>query len=281
MYKGFDVTLDEAQFMEKVCQVCKNKSNLWDNLVKDGRESRKNLRDAVGAKIVSGKWVLSGSDIESNWFPKLQNHVFISHSHRDEGVALALAGALKHWMGLDAFVDSSVWGYYADLQKLIYQKVVSLRGEVYGEQRAELENSIVSHVHCMLTKSLVQMMDQCECLIFLNTPSSIGIRDVRGASQETYSPWIYTEVEVSRFLRTHKDPRRPPEMRKLAESVEGLGLDEKIRDIISYPLNLDHLGKVDSDGVWQWICAGYNAVCSESDALQKPFVALDKLYETI
>lgn len=275
MYKGFDVTLDATKFHQKITNT---KPGWWDYFVRKGKASRENLRDAIGAKIASGKWVLSGSDIESNWFPKLMNHVFISHSHQDEDLALALAGALKHWMELDAFVDSSVWGYYADLQKLIYQKITSLRGEVYGVQRAELEDSIVSHVHCMLTKSLVQMMDQCECLIFLNTPSSIGIRDVRGMSHETYSPWIYTEVEVSRFLRTHEDSRRP-KMRKFAESVEGLAMDEAIRDIISYPLNLDHFGKVDSDGVWKWICAGNKAVRAESDLLRKPFVALDKLYE--
>jgi len=272
MYKGFDVKLDVTKFRQKVTNA---KMGLWDYFVRNGKESRKNLRDIIDTKIASGQWVLSGNDIESNWFPKLVNHVFISHSHQDEDLALALAGALKYWMGLDAFVDSSVWGYYADLQELIYQKVTSLRGEVYGAQRTELENSIVSHVHCMLTKSLVQMMDQCECLIFLNTPSSIGIRDVRGTSQETYSPWIYTEVEVSRFLRTHEDPRRP-KMRKFAESVEGLAM--RIKDIISYPLNLDHLGKVDTDGVWKWICAGNKAVRAESDLLRKPFVALDKLY---
>ena len=273
MYKGFDVKLDATKFRQKITNT---KPGWWDYFVRKGKASRTNLRDVIGTKIASGKWVLSGCDIESNWFPKLMNHVFISHSHQDEDLALALAGALKYWMGLDAFVDSSVWGYYADLQKLIYQKVTSLRGEVYGEQRTELENSIVSHVHCMLTKSLVQMMDQCECLIFLNTPSSIGIRDVRGTSQETYSPWIYTEVEVSRFLRTHEDPRRP-KMRKFAESVEGLAM--RTRDIISYPLNLDHMAKVDTDGVWKWICAGSHAMSAESNTLRRPFVALDKLYE--
>ena len=107
---------------------------------------------------------------------------------------------------------------------------------------------------------------------------SIGIRDVRGKSQETYSPWIYTEVEVSRFLRTHEDPRRP-KMRKFAESFEGMAMDEAIRDIISYPLNLDHLGKVDSDGVWTWICAGNKACRDEREPARKPFRALDKLYE--
>ena len=118
MYKGFDVKLDVTKFRQNVTKV---KAGLWDDFVRNGKASRKNLRDVIDTKIASGKWVLSGSDIESNWFPKLMNHVFISHSHRDENLALALAGALKRWMGLDAFVDSSVWGYYADLQKSIYQ----------------------------------------------------------------------------------------------------------------------------------------------------------------
>ena len=191
MFKGFDVKLDAAKFRQKVA---KQGTELWDIFVRKGKASRKELRDAIGAKIASGKWVLSGSDIESNWFPKLMNHVFISHSHQDEDLALALAGALRHWMKLDAFVDSSVWGYYADLQKLIYQKVTSLRGEVYGTQRTELENSIVSHVHCMLTKSLVQMMDQCECLIFLNTPSSIGIRNGIRLSPQRREEALHSET---------------------------------------------------------------------------------------
>ena len=66
-------------------------------------------------------------------------------------------------------------------------------------------------------------------------------------------------------------------MRKFAESVEGLAM--RTKDIISYPLNLDHMTKVDTDGVWKWICAGNKAVRAESDLLRKPFVALDKLYE--
>lgn len=155
MFKGFDIKLDVTKFRQKITN---KKPGRWEDFVHQGKASRKDLRDVIGTKIASGKWVLSGSDIESNWFPKLMNHVFISHSHQDEDLARALASALKYWMGLDAFVDSSVWGYYADLQKLIYQKITSLRGEVYGAQRTELENSIVSHVHCMLTKSLVQMM---------------------------------------------------------------------------------------------------------------------------
>lgn len=67
MYKGFDVALDVAKFRQKVTN--QDACN-WDRFVLKGKASRKNLRDVIGAKIASGKWVLSGSDIESNWFPK-------------------------------------------------------------------------------------------------------------------------------------------------------------------------------------------------------------------
>ena len=102
MFKGFDVKLDATKFRQKITNA---KPGRWDDFVGKGRAFRKDLRDVIGSKIASGKWVLSGSDIESNWFPKLMNHVFISHSHQDEDLALALAGALKHWMKL----NSTAW----------------------------------------------------------------------------------------------------------------------------------------------------------------------------
>lgn len=274
MYKGFDVALQGGL----KAKIESYHSGAFNAFIQVGKRIRDKVRTDIEAKIVSGKWVLSGSDIESNWFPQLQNHVFISHSHKDEDLALAMAGMLKHWYGLDVFVDSALWGYYAELENQIYNKIIVLRGISSIEKKIELRNSVVSHVHCMLTKSLIQMMDQCECLIFLNTPASIGIRDIQGA-QETYSPWIYTEVEMSRMLRTHLDSRRSKHT-LIRESTEHFALDEDINGIISYPLNLDHLSRVDEQLFWKWIrtCA---ATTKGQDAPIKPFVALDVLYKMV
>ena len=276
MYKGFDVSLSNKCLRVSLEAT---KVGLFEAFIKEGKGVRDRVRKNVEAKIVSGKWVLSGSNIESNWFPQIQNHIFLSHSHQDEDLALAIAGMLKHWFDLDVFIDSAVWGYYAELGKQIFSKIVDLRGIISNDKKVELRNSVVSHVHCMLTKSLIQMMDQCECLMLLNTPASIGIRDIQGA-QETYSPWIYTEVEMSRMLRTHLDPRRPKQM-MIKESVEHFAMDEDVKDIISYPLNLDHLTRVEAQPFWKWICDAYKATKNRQDAQIKPFVALDVLYKMV
>lgn len=271
MYKGFDVSLLSGlkQWLDS------KKLGAFDFFVKEGRGIRDKVRKDIEAKIISGKWVLSGNNIESNWFPQIQNHIFLSHSHQDEDLALAIAGMLKHWFDLDVFVDSAVWGYYAELEKQIFRKIVDLRGIISSDKKVELRNSVVSHVHCMLTKSLIQMMDQCECLMLLNTPASIGFRDIQG-SQETYSPWIYTEVEMSRMLRTHQDPRRPKRM-LIKESMEHFAQDEDISNIISYQLNLDHLGKINDQIFLKWISNSYTATKNMQDGV--PFVALNELYE--
>lgn len=274
MYRGFDANIDGMSF-QKAIDSCR--TDLWADLIREGKSAREHLRNEIKAKVISGRWVISGSDMESNWFPKILNHVFISHSHKDENLALAIAGLLKRCFGIDSFVDSSVWGYYADLQTLIYEKVCQLRNVTNTTLQIELKNSAASHVHCMLTKSLIQMMDQCECLMFLNTPSSIGLRDING-NQETYSPWIYTEVEISRLLRTHLDSRRPRK-RLIKESMECFGEDADIDNIISYPLNLDHMTKLDSNIFWSWMNKAKSSARYITNSADTPFVALDELYK--
>ena len=60
--------------------------------------------------------------MQANWFPQIKADIFISHSHKDEDLALALAGWLKVSFGLTAFIDSCVWGYANDLLKMIDYK---------------------------------------------------------------------------------------------------------------------------------------------------------------
>ena len=65
--------------------------------------------------------------MQANWFPQIKADIFISHSHKDKGLALALAGWLEETFGLTAFIDSCVWGYANKLLKMIddeycYQK---------------------------------------------------------------------------------------------------------------------------------------------------------------
>ena len=58
---------------------------------------------------------IDGTKMQENWFPKVDADIFISHSHKDENLAKGLAGWLYKEFGLEAFIDSCVWGYANDL----------------------------------------------------------------------------------------------------------------------------------------------------------------------
>lgn len=49
----------------------------------------------------------------------------------------------------------------------------------------------LSCVHMMLSSALSTMIDKCECVFFLNTPSSLNL------NKKTESPWIYYELNIA------------------------------------------------------------------------------------
>src|SRR6185312_17428989 len=80
-------------------------------------KNRNYIRQTLG-NFISPTGAVDGSKLREYWFPLLEADVFISHAHTDTKQAIALSGWLSE-MGVTSFVDSSVWGYAADLQKLI------------------------------------------------------------------------------------------------------------------------------------------------------------------
>ena len=52
------------------------------------------------------------------------------------------------------------------------------------------------------------MIDNCECIIFVNTPNSIRVSDelknIKDGYQQTKSPWIYHELAMTGML-----PQKP------------------------------------------------------------------------
>lgn len=74
---------------------------------------------------------------------------------------------------LTAFVDSCVWGYCDDLLKQIDNEYCKKKdGKTYDY---ELRNYTTSHVHMMLSTALIEMIDNTECIMFYNTPSSVTL----------------------------------------------------------------------------------------------------------
>lgn len=147
---------------------------------------------------------LDGSELKNNWFPDVDCQVFLSHSHKDNEEIMGLAGFLSEEYKIKSFIDSNVWGYANDLLREIDNEYC------YDEDRKhyiyESRNFSTAHVHMMLNTALMEMLDKCECIIFINTINTIG--DVENTIKTgTYSPWIYSELNMIKHLRTRTPER--------------------------------------------------------------------------
>jgi len=266
MYRGFNLLLEKNYF----------KKDLFEYLQEVGLDRllcQKTTIEKIINSFIKDDASLDGSKMQANWFPQIKADIFISHSHKDEKLALALAGWLQEAFGLTIFIDSCVWGYANDLLKMIdkkycYQEETS----TYNYQK---RNYSTSHVHMMLSVALTQMIDNTECLFFLNTPNSITPDTI---INKTESPWIYSEISISQLIR--KKELQEYRIMEQNESLKTFSEDKKLN--IQYDLPTDHL--VDINGYvlrkWEetWKDIGIsNKYPQYSENLR--IHALDKLYE--
>ena len=212
---------------------------------------------------------LDASKIIKEWFPEIKADIFISHSHKDEELAIGLSGWLQDELGLTSFIDSCVWGYSNDLLKTLDNEYCKNQWDnTYSYQK---RNHSTSHVHMMLSTALSNMIDNCECLIFLNTPSSISTSDIDD-SNKTDSPWIFSEIVTSKLIKNKK-----PERLYIVGLESIATLDEAIKVIatlkmeIEYDANLNHLVSINDSSLKNWRLS-----CLKQHISKEP--ALDELY---
>jgi hypothetical protein len=186
---------------------------------------------------------LNGSAIQSNWFPQIKSDIFLSHSYSDEKIAIAFAGALKNDFNLDVFIDSCLWGYSNDLLRIIDDEYcLNLHRDTYSYFK---RNFSTSHVHMMLSTALTMMIDNSECIFFLNTPNSLNAEDV---IRQTMSPWIYSELTISRLIQRKKPARYTATIQdSLRKSTENFAID------IKYAVDTSHFRELTLDEFQSWI----------------------------
>lgn len=232
MYRGFNLSVHEETF---------------STYLTTGIRAHASHKQKVASKIASffnSKGVLDASKVIANWFPEIESDVFISHSHKDGETAIGLSGWLQSKFGLTAFIDSCVWGYSDDLLRMLDEKYCRIPGSKSFSY--EKRNLSTTHVHMMLSTALSKMMNNCECLIFLNTPASISSEDYINGDT-TNSPWIYSEIAMTRLIQK----RTPGQHRRTALAKALEILEESLQ--VEYQINLGHLTKLTVDHLNDWM----------------------------
>lgn len=169
--------------------------------------------------------VFDANKLISQWFPIVKADVFLSHSHDSKGEVEALASCIESKTGKVVFVDSLYWNSADEMVELFYDFIAE-RGD---EGRFKVDSLLKAseHVHCMLERSILAMMDKCDDFVFLDESSSV--------SNVTLSPWIYSELEFSKHLLGSEG--------MIKEGVESFSVQ------VSYNKSLKHLSKVTLDGL--------------------------------
>ena len=209
---------------------------------------------------------LDGTKIMEQWFPEIKSHIFLSHSHKDEEKALAIAGMLYEEFKIWTFIDSTVWGYSNKLLKKIDDKYcLQPNGQMYDYDK---RNYSTAHVHLMLSTALNKMIDLNECLFFLNSPNSISTSTE--ISQKTNSPWIFSEIATTKIIRKQTPQRLKRETRLFStDDVKMMNESALIRLNVEYDVELSHLTTLRASDLLKWYATFANS----------PEDALDNLYK--
>jgi len=218
MYRGFNLRINL-----NMLDLPRNKSNQdclnSGNIIFDSNKAK--FKEGLDSYVLPNG-SLDGKKIKESWFPQVKADIFLSHSHGNIIEAKFLAGWLKEVFNVTTFIDSSVWGYANKLLE-------DIDDEYSRNSRRELEYKDIiyssSHVHMMLATALSKMIDNTECLIFLNTPQSIKSYD---KVDKTESPWIFYELAITEFIRKKSKAAHRPSDRLFSRTLQLLVENLKI-----------------------------------------------------
>ena len=105
MYTSFNLQIDLADIILLPFEELRQ-------YTKTGCERKEFIESEIGSNLKEyvKDGVIDGSKLSDKWFKTIKSDVFISYSHNDEEIAMALSGYLEKEFGLNIFVDSFFWG---------------------------------------------------------------------------------------------------------------------------------------------------------------------------
>lgn len=174
------------------------------------------VQQSVLKLFESNNGIIDGDRLKSGFFPtnmRKKYNVFISHSHQNLDEIEAFALKLEQDFHVKCFVDSMVWKNIDDLQIDIDN---NYSRNTTGDYDYEAVKNSTAHIHSLLAIALFEMIDQCECCIFVGSNQSLSF-DFNSLKTTTLSPWIYEEIfymnhtkeqELDRFARKYRKSRQ-------------------------------------------------------------------------
>ena len=262
MYRAFNVQIADNE----MDSLLRNSNQLYNNFLDIYLSNKFNIQRSLENFLLPNN-AIDVQSLEQDWFPSVDAHVFISHSHKD----IELVEKFEQWLyqrfGIKCFVDSKVWGYANDLLKKLDDKY-SLFCTENNINTYYYEKTIISssHVHMMLATALLKMIDKIDYIFFLNTPQSLSLKNIH---QFTYSPWIYYELSLLQFIRKKISRSRiaEGEMRKsFSMGAENLAM--------AFPVDINNLYKLSMVELSRWETGVPNDEKYPNSALME----LDKLF---
>ena len=232
MYRAFNVALESNKYLGYV------NTRQYEN---DKSISLQKLQ-----KIINSRDIIQAWEIKKLLLPSKRYDIFISHSHKDLELAKGFANYLYLFFNVTCFIDSLYWGNIDELQNELNELHLTYDGvtkKSYYDYEKTLQ--VAKHADMILASALTEMIDNCECVFFLNTDSSV-IRGTEAISKnETYSPWIYHEVFTTTIIQ--KKQRS-----KFNESYQFR--DNAIKQIpdISYGLDLSGMTVLREEDILEW-----------------------------
>lgn len=241
MFSKFQImNLDFSFFKEGIVsarEMCRHYYKVGVDLFSPYKKNFDNQLAKIKDRAIT---IYDGNEIQEKWFSEFKDFdIFISHAHNDGCLATCFAGWLYENLGLMSFIDSHLWN---GSDKLLD----AMNGDksTYDEV-----NTVASHVYMMLNTALMQMINNCEGIFFLNTPNSISIDD------GTHSPWIFSEIGMANMLRV-KIPTRFQNDIAASEGSRPLFECYSEETRVKYELNLDEFGIVNTSCLKEWVKCG-------------------------
>lgn len=252
-----------------------------DNLEYDTGKIELKLKEIIKIQAGNGGEIamVEHKELLDEWFPDTGCHIFISHSHKDKGLAIAIANKLYKKYGVKSFIDSEFWGF---VDKAIYEINSEFSRSVSDEKYLDYDKCmrVASNFYLVLSNALTDGIFHSDSFWFINSGNSFDA--VNKASEGTYSPWLYTELNYTKTVALSPHPKRPV---MILESA-GLGLESignngwMIKSAsrnfsVRFTPEKSHLTKVSGESIRNVL---YNEVELDKDGDEQIFKNLDDIY---